>query len=180
MRLQACLIALLAAVPAFAQAPAAPLRLQFFNIKIDWTDSGGEELPSWISGEFHLDAAGKPVGRLVEVDLDDDGTDEDGDPAGFDSWVFESADGGLSDLDLSDGRVSFSAHDPSDKAWSLHVAARCTDSVAGTWTLQALSQEGSQRSVGKNRFPLISKQKDGACQVYPDPGDDTPSVGTAL
>jgi hypothetical protein len=173
-------VLLVAGVPVHAQAPAVALKLHFYNVKVEWTGKDGEELPTWVNGTFSLDAAGKPVGRVVEVALSDDGNDDDGDPAGFDTWVFDSADGSLSELTVAAGGVSFSAHDPSDPSWSLHLAARCNDTVAGTWVLQALSQSSDDRSVGKNRFPLASQTKDGELQVFPDAGPEDPDAGIAL
>jgi len=143
------LITLLLAAPALAQAPAASPKLRFYDIKVQWNGSDGEELPTWISGQFHLDAAGKPVGQVVEVALSDDGNDDDGDPAGFDSWVFSTADGSLTDLTLEQDKVSFSAHDPTDKDWSLHVAAHCTDSAAGPGACKPSPRPRASRRWGR-------------------------------
>jgi hypothetical protein len=163
---------------------APPKALQMDGIKLDWAGDGEEELPTWISAQLAVGPDGKITGRVVEVGLSEDGNDEDGDPAGFDTYVFEVSDGTLKDPHFDGQSFSFTCLYPTDPSWSLAVAGQMDPGKGQAWTLNAVSkgkdedQDGHPKkdgpvrnSLGRNRFPLTSQQKDGVLQIYPqDPG----------
>lgn len=154
--------------------------LQLDDIKLDWSGHGEEELPTWISGQLSVGPDGRLSGRVVETALSDDGTDEDGDPAGFDSYVFDTDDGTMKDLHFDAHGFSFSASDPTDKDWTLSVAGHLSDPATGAWVVSAASKGAKEASVAQNRFPLEGDSKDGVVSVYPQPQDDGSGPGIEL
>jgi hypothetical protein len=171
---------------------APPKALQMDDIKIDWAGDGEEELPTWLSAQLAVGPDGKVTGRVVEVGLSDDGTDDDGDPAGFETYVFEVSDQSLKDPRFDGHSFSFTCLYPTDPTWSLAVAGHMDDQGQG-WTLDAVSKgkdedkEGKplkdgplRTSLGRNRFPLISEQKDGVLQIYPQDAGAADGGSTSL
>ena len=161
--------------PRWARTELAPPKaLQMDDLKLDWAGGGEEELPTWVSAQLAIGPDGKVTGRVVEVGLGQDGTDEDGDPLGFDTYVFEVSDGTLKEPVFDGHSFSFTCLYPLDPSWSLALAGHLDEAKGRGWTVNAVSQGKDQdhggkpvHSLGRNRFPLISQQKDGVLQIYP-------------
>jgi hypothetical protein len=191
--LVAALMALGSLAPRMGQSESAPPKaLQMDDIKMDWAGGGEEELPTWLSAQLALGPDGKVTGRVVEVGLSDDGNDEDGDPAGFETYVFEVSDGSLKEPQFDGHSFSFTCLYPTDPSWSLAIAGHM-DAQGRGWTLDAVSkgrdddQEGHPKkdgpirtSAGRNRFPLTSDQKDGVLEIYPKDGEAADGGSTSL
>jgi hypothetical protein len=152
--------------------------LDLEDLKIQWFNRDSEELPSWINAHFDVGALGAVSGRVTETNLSGDGSDEDGDPYGFDTNVFETADGTLKDLSVGRDSFSFTVVYPGKDGGQVAYSGRREGSAAGAWTLHAASRSSKGDSAGHNRFPLTSEEKkEGQLEIYTQT-EDTDSKDT--
>jgi len=152
--------------------PTASLRsLDLEDIKVQWFSRGEEELPAWISAHFDVGPLGQVTGRVTETELAADGVDEDGDPYGFETSVFDTSDGSLRDPVLQENVFTFTMVYPEDGGRVAYALVR-SRAVQGQWDLNAASRGPKGASAGHNRFPLAGEEKKaGALKIFTDPAD---------
>jgi hypothetical protein len=156
---------------ASADGPPRPaLRsLDIDDVKVQWFAQGEEDLPAWISAHFTVGPLGAVTGTMTEVELAADGADEDGDPLGFETSVFESSDGTLRDISLGSDGFAFTAVYPGKDASRVAYAGHPDTSQPRGWVLSAVSRGPKGDAAGHNRFPLSSAQKkDGNLEIFTD------------
>jgi len=160
--------------------PAEGLRsLDLEDLKIQWFSKGEEELPAWINAHFTVGPLGQVTGSMTETELAADSADEDGDPAGFETSVFDTADGTLKDLRVSVDAFAFTAVYSGEDGGVVRYAGRRSSSEQGAWVLNAAARSPKGDSAGHNRFPLgCEEKKDGVLEVFTLPEAQQPSGGT--
>jgi hypothetical protein len=147
-------------------------------LKIQWFANGEEELPAWLNAHFDVEALGQISGEVTETDLSADGVDEDGDPAGFDTSVFSTADGSLRDVSVSRSRFAFTLVYTGSDPGRVTYLGSLDGSVPGGWRVTAVSRSPKGDSAGRNRFPLDSEEKEtGKLEIFTKV-DDPPAAGT--
>jgi hypothetical protein len=162
--------------------PAASLRsLDLDDVKIQWFSHGDEELPAWISAQFDVGPMGQISGTMTEVELAADGNDEDGDPYGFETNVFDTADGTLKDVSFDHDRFAFTAIYQVKDGGLVHYSGRRSDTVMGEWNVSAVGTGPKGDSEGHNRFPLASdEKKEGTLEIYTEPAAQDPQGTESL
>jgi hypothetical protein len=161
--------------------PAAiPRSLDLQDVKVQWFGQGAEELPSWINAHFVVGPLDGITGTVTETDLEADGVDDDGDPVGFETSVFDTADGSLRDVTLGRNGLAFTTVFADKDSGRVTYALRRSPTIPGGWILSAVGKGSTGLSYGRNRFPLASdEKKQGALNIYtaPDALDDPlPSI----
>jgi hypothetical protein len=150
----------------------APRSVTVQDVKVQWFAKGAEELPAWINVRLDVGPMGAVTGTLTETDLDADGTDEDGDPAGFDTNVYDTADGSLSGVTIGRDAMSFTTVAADNNAGRVLYALRRSATVRGGWVLSAAGRNAKGLSYGHNRFPLTAdEKKPGVLAIYAAPDD---------
>lgn len=175
----ACLALVLAAGMAAAPAPA-PRRLGLRAIKMQWFSEGVEELPAWISAHLERDSAGRLRGSVTEVQLEDEGADEDGDPRGFQTWVFSTADGSLENPQLSADSFSFTLRYPDPEGDRVLMVGHRSEGENPGWSVQAAYRRGRQSAEGHNRFPLGAEWSGDGLEIFTEGEDPSPVEGQDL
>ncbi len=155
-------------------APLEPIQsLDLQDVKVQWFSKGEEELPAWINAHFQVGPFGAVSGRVTETDLAQDGTDEDGDPSGFNTLVFDTADGTLRGVSLGARLCTFTTVFKDKASGQATYALHPSESVAGEWQLSVVQKSEDGLSVGRNRFPLSADPpKNGALFITTEASDD--------
>ncbi|HTB23147.1 MAG TPA: hypothetical protein VK914_10625 [bacterium] len=155
---------------------SVPRSVTVQNVKVQWFAKGEEELPAWINARLSVGPMGVVTGTVTETDLDADGTDEDGDPTGFDTNVYDTMDGSLTGLTVGLDALTFTCVGPDKDSGSVVYALRRSATARGGWTLSAAGRNSKGLSYGHNRFPLTAdEKKPGVLAVYTAPDADTDS-----
>ncbi len=159
------------------QVAAAVRVVKLEDIKVQWFSKDDEDLPAWISGSIAIGPLGGLEGRLIETALADDGTDDDGDPMGFDTKVFETLDGSLTGLGFGPGRLDFTTvySDP-DAGAAVYRLRRY--GAPGAWTLSVAQRGKDGDYAGRNRFPLMGTVRHGVLTITTAPAGDEGSDDT--
>jgi hypothetical protein len=140
------------------------------DVKVQWFSKGEEELPGWINARFETGPMGVVAGTVTETDLEADGLDEDGDPSGFETSVFDTSDGSLRELSLGRNAVAFTTVFPDQASGRVTYAFHRSATVQGGWVLSAIGKSSKGLSYGHNRFPLAGdEKKQGVLQIYTAP-----------
>ncbi|HTA17371.1 MAG TPA: hypothetical protein VK786_06470 [bacterium] len=153
--------------------PAAiPRSLDLEDIKVQWFGQGAEELPSWINAHFVVGPLDGITGTVTETDLEADGVDDDGDPVGFETSVFNTADGSLRDVTFGSNGLAFTTVFADKDSGRVTYALRRSATVPGGWTLSAVGTGSTGISYGRNRFPLSGdEKKQGVLKIHTAPDD---------
>jgi hypothetical protein len=158
-----------------ARPTTVPRSLDLQDVKVQWFAQGEEELPAWINAHFEVGPLGDVTGTVTETDLGADGLDDDGDPSGFQTSVFNTADGSLRGVTLGRNGFVFTTvfadRDSGQVTYAFHRSATVPDG----WVFSAVGKAATGVSFGHNRFPLAGdEKKQGVLKIYtaPDPADD--------
>lgn len=163
------------------QAQSAVRSLDIDDVKVQWFSQGEEDLPAWISVHLLVGPLGTLSGTMTEVELAADGTDEDGDPYGFETTVFDSSEGSLRNISLERGAFSFTVVYPGKDASRVVYAGHLDEGKAQGWILSAISRGPKGDAAGHNRFPLASEEKKaGAVEIFTDPESPDLSGGQSI
>lgn len=169
------------ALPPLAAAQPQALRsLKLDGIKLSWSARGEEELPTWLSARLDIDSQGRAGGRVVELSQKQDGADEDGDPAGLDAQVYETADATLKDVRLSERAFTFTVIYDGPRHGEIAFVGRLDEAATPMWEINALGRGADGASSARNRFPLWSELKDGALEIYDDTEAPDPQASQEL
>lgn len=145
------------------------------DVKVQWFSRDSEELPAWISAHFEVGPLGRVSGTVTETDLAADGVDEDGDPLGFETSVYDTADGSLTEISLGQDGFTFTTVFTGQDSERVTYAVHRSATVEGAWTLSAAGKSTKGLSFGHNRFPLAGdEKKQGVLKITtaPDAEDD--------
>jgi len=144
-----------------------PISIELRNVKIQWFARGAEELPAWINAHFVVGPLGIVSAMVTETNLGADGVDEDGDPGGFETTVFDTRNTSLSGVRWSERGFTFTTIYPDKDAGRVDYAVHRSTSLQGGWVVRAAAKSAKGLSFGRNRFPLVGDQaKDGLLKIH--------------